>query len=118
MLIKNIVEYFRRRSTKIELTLISLFLGFFGIIGGLWIFLIGFHNIDLVYNFVGVSLILEEENIILKDHTLNDTFVTLEELYRIGAKQLLVSVFVLLFSTFIFAISLSELIMYTDDRTN
>lgn len=111
--IKNFIGYFKKRRTRINLILISLFLGFFGIIGGLWIFWTGFHNIDLGTNFIRVSLILEEENIILKDHTLNDKFVTLEELYRIGAKQVLVSVIVLLSSTLIFVSSLSELLIYT-----
>jgi len=110
------IKYIKKNKRKIEIniTLVFLSLGFFGVIGGLWVFWTGFHNIDLGSNFVRVSLILEEKNIILKDHTLNDRFLSLEELYMIGVKQIFVGVFLILISSLFFSASISDLLRYTD----
>ena len=115
-MINHIIKYIKKRKRKFEIEIILFYLifGFFGIIGGLWVFLIGFHNIDLGSNFIRVSLILEENNIFLKDKALDGNSYTLEELYGIGVKQLFISIPLILISTLFFASSLNELLRYTN----
>ncbi|MEK6884795.1 MAG: hypothetical protein AABY22_34505 [Nanoarchaeota archaeon] len=110
----GIFEYFKKNKRRIDIEINASFLifSFFGVVAGLWIFWTGVHNIDLGSNFVRVSLILEEHNITLKDHTLNDKYLTLEELYRIGVKQLFVGVFLILISSLFFASSSTILLTY------
>jgi hypothetical protein len=104
---------------RIELIFTILFIGSLMLaIYGFYLFMIGFHNFDSAQNYIfflnDVQLDLERIDIdydvgYYEETTLGNQRITFEDSYKIGIRQTIEGVFIMMFSFFLMGYSLARI---------
>jgi hypothetical protein len=85
-----------------------LYIGFSAVMGGIAVFFVGFHNVDLSVNIMRISYFENLNYSRYVDRTINDKIITYDDGYIIGLRQQIAGLLISLWGTLMFATCLGS----------